>query len=1045
MEASTLQDIFVGREGEQRVYHDFLAHDSPWVLIITGLGGIGKSTLLDHLAKDTPSSVCTCKLDFNEYALRTEPLLILQRLSEQIRPFGDAQQVEALENTIQRDLDQLEQIRKIKLPSSSSNGASTNDANPQEAQLGALEDDAATKEIGRQMQELSTESFYDLIGTLHLDQLVLMLDTCEWLNEPEGWEIGQWVFNELLPEFRSRLSWNDQRCSVVLVSRVKPQLSRIDRQDQQYLPLSMLPKEAVYEYLARAGMHDPTLCQRVYDITHGHALSVSIIGAICQEQGEKSLTEEDFPLLQREFTEKASMQFVDERILSRLQSPYRELTRYGVLLRAFNLPLLQAVFFDIEALKGTDAPGIFDHLIRYPYIEPRGNTYYAFHELLREVIAEQVQQQDGPENERWKSYHQHALEHFTRVAPSSPDWYYHAIASNEEHGMREWLRAIQKASAPQKNALLQVTYDSTLKLSSAASSIRDYEQGRFNYGSIEWLDATGNVQQAADKRKEALTNFEGALQNFKLAHDSCGETLAQQAIDALQKPGKAQTAMLKSYWLACLSTSTQEPPVPVIPPLLPQFVAAPTAMAQPIFSQKRGLATLRGKTLLLIALIVLVPIIIAGGILSYGTGRFVNPRPLSAPIPNTPAQATATALANLAKSNPNPYPPFTGNLALYDPLRDNSAGYNWDKYSGKGEGCVFTEGAYHVLEPNSGFFFPCAANNTNFSNFTFEIQMMIIKGDCGGIIFRANNAENKYYFFEICQNGSYNLLSYTDASHSSVLASNNSQAIHTHFNQPNLIAVDTYSNHLYLYVNKQFIVAISDNTYSSGQIGVLADDSHYSTEVKFYNARVWSLDRDPNTTLQDTYTKATSGVPAITDQLQAQDVNNWGFDHPDKGFSCTFSGGMDVKTPAKYFETCQARANNFSNLALQVEMCIISGNSGGLVIRSDAYGTGYYFSINTDGTYLGSDVLVKSNESKVTTLFAGYSSAVKKGNTQCNQITVIAQGRELYMFVNQQFVGHISDGTYTLGRIGAYAGVLYANSETVSSDILFHNAKVWKL
>ena len=533
MEASTLQNIFVGREHEQQLYHDFLTYDAPWVLIITGFGGIGKSTLLEHLAKHTSSSTCTCKLDFNETVLRTEPLIILQRLAQQIRLYGNARQFNAFEQALHRDLDQVEQIRKIKLPSYTGD-----DANIQEAHPDYLEDDAATKEIGRQMRELSTESFYDLLNAFHLNQLVLMLDTCEWFNEPEGWEVGQWVFNELIPELRNRLWQNGQRCSVVIVSRVKPQLERIDKQDQQYLPLSMLSEKAVYEYLERAGMHDPKLCQRIYDITHGHALSVSIIGTICQEQGEKSLTEEDFPLLQKEFTEKASMQFVDERILSRLESPYRELTRYGVLLRTFNLPLLQAVFFDINMLKGPDAPSIFDHLIRYPYIESRGNNNYAFHELLREVIGEKVQQQDGPEKARWKIYHKHALEYFNYIAPYSLDWYYHAIASDEEHGMRNWLQAIQEARESEKReysgALLRAAFDKALKLSPMAHAEILYEEGRFNYNCGRW-DA-------------ALNSYEQALSSFKKIENYAGQAKVLQAIvDFPRLLGKLDEEALNSY------------------------------------------------------------------------------------------------------------------------------------------------------------------------------------------------------------------------------------------------------------------------------------------------------------------------------------------------------------------------------------------------------------------------------------------------------------------------------------------------------------------
>ena len=205
-------------------------------------------------------------------------------------------------------------------------------------------------------------------------------------------------------------------------------------------------------------------------------------------------------------------------------------------------------------------------------------------------------------------------------------------------------------------------------------------------------------------------------------------------------------------------------------------------------------------------------------------------------------------------------------------------------------------------------------------------------------------------------------------------------------------------------------------------------------------AQATSLAVTTQIALGDLYNQATNGTPAINDQLQAQDSNDWGFDNPDKGFSCTFAGNMDVKAPGGYIETCLARATNFSNLAFQVEMRIVSGHSGGLVIRSDANGSGYYFRISTDGTFLGRSVLDKSNVAYYTPLFAGQSPAVKTGNDQFNQITVIAQGSELYMYVNQQFIAKISDSTYTSGRIG-----VYADSDINGSEILFRNAQVWKL
>src|SRR6266516_201941 len=73
------------------------------------------------------------------------------------------------------------------------------------------------------------------------------------MNEPEGWEVGQWLMNELLPTIHIRMY---QRCSVIMASRIPLQSEVIAEQDQQRLVLSMLDKPAVDQYLEHAGIHD---------------------------------------------------------------------------------------------------------------------------------------------------------------------------------------------------------------------------------------------------------------------------------------------------------------------------------------------------------------------------------------------------------------------------------------------------------------------------------------------------------------------------------------------------------------------------------------------------------------------------------------------------------------------------------------------------------------------------------------------------------------------------------------------------------------------
>src|SRR5260370_7732384 len=84
--------LFVGREREIDVYKKFLARETPWVLIITGLGGIGKTTLLHRLAEYTLSEATLFKtgvvtLYFANEELRNDPLNLLYKLTIDTAPY----------------------------------------------------------------------------------------------------------------------------------------------------------------------------------------------------------------------------------------------------------------------------------------------------------------------------------------------------------------------------------------------------------------------------------------------------------------------------------------------------------------------------------------------------------------------------------------------------------------------------------------------------------------------------------------------------------------------------------------------------------------------------------------------------------------------------------------------------------------------------------------------------------------------------------------------------------------------------------------------
>ncbi len=203
--------------------------------------------------------------------------------------------------------------------------------------------------------------------------------------------------------------------------------------------------------------------------------------------------------------------------------------------------------------------------------------------------------------------------------------------------------------------------------------------------------------------------------------------------------------------------------------------------------------------------------------------------------------ANATATTSVIAVNPLPvYLSNSGNLsgilAFKDALKQRS---NWSNSSNASGGiCQFSNGVYQVSESKIHIIHPCEASMP-FSNFAFEVQMDILQGDCGGIIFRDNGSFGKNYIFEICQNGCYSLFLFTDNHDSTVL--NSTSGCPTLPSGENTIAVVANGIMLSLYINEQKVGSTNDSTYKQGFIGLIAGDESNTTKVAYSNARVWKL------------------------------------------------------------------------------------------------------------------------------------------------------------------------------------------------------------
>jgi Flp pilus assembly protein TadG len=284
------------------------------------------------------------------------------------------------------------------------------------------------------------------------------------------------------------------------------------------------------------------------------------------------------------------------------------------------------------------------------------------------------------------------------------------------------------------------------------------------------------------------------------------------------------------------------PPPPPPPPL-----PSPLPTPRPARSMK-----------LVIVLVAVCLLVVVAGIIGVGTYQnSVNQARVAATATaqanataTTTAQArsTAAAIASATASAvaadattiaANPYPsylPGRGTLALYDPL---TRPFAWPATSNTsfGGSCQFTGGAYQVSVMNANRFYECTTSHT-YSDFAFQVQMNIQQGDCGGMTFR-DDQNGKNYRFVICQSGDYALFLNRDfsGSHNTTL----SQGTVNHTIAQGTIAVAAKASSIGIYYDGQQIINVSDATFGSGGVGLLAESLSHATQVNYSDAKVWTL------------------------------------------------------------------------------------------------------------------------------------------------------------------------------------------------------------
>ncbi len=194
------------------------------------------------------------------------------------------------------------------------------------------------------------------------------------------------------------------------------------------------------------------------------------------------------------------------------------------------------------------------------------------------------------------------------------------------------------------------------------------------------------------------------------------------------------------------------------------------------------------------------------------------------------------------------------------------------------------------------------------------------------------------------------------------------------------------------------------------------------------------------TALQDMYRQITSKTPTLDDSLSDNTRGNkWTEGTASAKSACVFTGGTYhvIESQLGFLQPCFAEATDFNNFAYQVQMNITKGSEGGMLFRANnARGQYYLFRIDTQGTYN----LEVYNNGQLTTLSSGHTLAITLGLKQTNQVAVIANHTNFYLYINQQYVATVTDTTFSSGQIG-----VAALDYSTPTEVEFSNVQVWKL
>ena len=280
--------------------------------------------------------------------------------------------------------------------------------------------------------------------------------------------------------------------------------------------------------------------------------------------------------------------------------------------------------------------------------------------------------------------------------------------------------------------------------------------------------------------------------------------------------------------------------------------------------------SIKRRPIRIVALVIALAVVVGG--IAYGLTGFSHQKTTTG-AGSTSTQASTPTLGSTPIATLSPQTPSTLALtpqqiynkyitetpSFSDPTLNNPD--NLWTISGGLRSCSFTNGAYHAAADFANAYAICEAQGVALApNFAFQVDVTIIQGDAGGLVFRSSGAGAGGYIYTYCITtscGRKQFGLYVSSSGSTTCLgaqscnpdcqadpcsySNYESIINANPGATNTLTVIVLGRIIYMYINRGFVGQVTDDHFSSGAIGVAAFDAASYTDVTFHNAKVWML------------------------------------------------------------------------------------------------------------------------------------------------------------------------------------------------------------